>query len=660
MILNFFIIIFILEFSVVDPSHFYGGTITARPENVSQTTGTVQLIVRERWSWRKSYYPVASRCTNAIIAAQTPMIGDGSAVACVSGAACGSHWSTGGATMNTYTWCTDYSENLDTHSGEYYNTYPIPINASFSICFASNAWLNAMGSGSGGSWSVCGRISTVVRPDGYLNTSPVAVSLPIIYKQVQVQHTHVVQMSDFDGSDTLICRWATSSGNVNGADECAGICRSTVASVPASLTGSNCTMSFTLPRARWYYGVALQIEDFYDSAAVTANKPMSSVPMQFLFYGYNDSSSCSTPPAIIGERPNRACIGVPINVTLTLTVIVQIFCSGKNISDFISTVPRGVTKGPITKNTGTGNYEMILTWTPRADQYGPQGICMAAIDNTNIPSNQWCITYLVGFDSPEVIRPKLVQGSASPIGTVFQNQTTFSIQTSKFVNRPTRNGTTIYFNNVTGGIVQQFDCGWDPHVTYTGYTIVINFDTAPWVPGQFYYVTMDSGVASGTEFCGPESAPMYDPTFWVFNIWNPAVSSTTTTTTTPFTTVTVTTKPTSTTSINTLLTTTGIVITTTSVVTTTVTTSTSTTATTTTPLTVSTTTTESILSPISPKDFEEYCRQSIALMTSLILIALMPVHGLAMYGLFTKLDNTFNPSRIRTKQRHKQRMKRIL
>ncbi|CAF1552218.1 unnamed protein product [Adineta ricciae] len=64
---------------------------------------------------------------------------------------------------------------------------------------------------------------------------------------------------------------------------------------------------------------------------------------------------------------------------------------------------------------------------------------------------------------------------------------------------------------------------------------------------------MDSGVASGTEFCGPESAPITDPTFWVFNIWNPALSSTTTTTTTPFTTVTVTTKPTSTTSINTLV-----------------------------------------------------------------------------------------------------------
>ena len=52
---------------------------------------------------------------------------------------------------------------------------------------------------------------------------------------------------------------------------------------------------------------------------------------------------------------------------------------------------------------------------------------------------------------------------------------------------------------------------------------------------------------------GPESAPITDKTYWVYNIWNPAVSSTTTTTTTPFTTVTVTTKPTSTTSINTLV-----------------------------------------------------------------------------------------------------------
>ena len=58
-------------------------------------------------------------------------------------------------------------------------------------------------------------------------------------------------------------------------------------------------------------------------------------------------------------------------------------------------------------------------------------------------------------------------------------------------------------------------------------------------------------MASGTEFCGPESAPITDPSFWFFNIWNPVLSSPGTTTTTPPTTGTVTTRPPSTTTPNT-------------------------------------------------------------------------------------------------------------
>ena len=52
------------------------------------------------------------------------------------------------------------------------------------------------------------------------------------------------------------------------------------------------------------------------------------------------------------------------------------------------------------------------------------------IDNTDVQSEQWCITYLVGFDSPDIIRPTTVQGSASPLGTIFQNHTLFSIQSN--------------------------------------------------------------------------------------------------------------------------------------------------------------------------------------------------------------------------------------
>lgn len=54
----------------------------------------------------------------------------------------------------------------------------------------------------------------------------------------------------------------------------------------------------------------------------------------------------------------------------------------------------------------------------------------------------------------------------------------------------------IYFRDATlgGTLVQQYDCGWSPEITYTGFTIVIRFPVAPWIPGHFYYVTMDSGM----------------------------------------------------------------------------------------------------------------------------------------------------------------------
>ena len=69
-----------------------------------------------------------------------------------------------------------------------------------------------------------------------------------------------------------------------------------------------------------------------------------------------------------------------------------------------------------------------LLWTPSADQAGPQGFCAGAVDNTNVQSVPWCITYLVDYIAPNLQPPILVQGSASPIGTVFSNHTRFSIQ----------------------------------------------------------------------------------------------------------------------------------------------------------------------------------------------------------------------------------------
>ncbi|CAF3101921.1 unnamed protein product [Rotaria sp. Silwood2] len=111
------------------------------------------------------------------------------------------------------------------------------------------------------------------------------------------------------------------------------------------------------------------------------------------------------------------------------------------------------------------------------------------------------------------------------------------------VNRPGHNGTYVSFHDATlnGTVVLSYDAGWSSNIIYSGSTIIIYAPYA-WTPGHLYYITFDSGVSSGNDFCHAESQPIVDPTFWQFDIWNPAVSSTTTTTTTAPTTHTVTTR----------------------------------------------------------------------------------------------------------------------
>jgi len=77
-------------------------------------------------------------------------------------------------------------------------------------------------------------------------------------------------------------------------------------------------------------------------------------------------------------------------------------------------------------------------------------------------------------------------------------------------------------------------------------------------------ITFDnSGVATGTEFCGPQSKPIIDPTFWPFSVFNaPAFSNITGMSTSSTTTIipSVTTQAVSTTTANPSITTTGITV----------------------------------------------------------------------------------------------------
>jgi hypothetical protein len=208
----------------------------------------------------------------------------------------------------------DANALIESWAGEQYNTLTLPLKTSITMGFVGGNWFSLLFKGGGLGWSVVCRMNLALRPDGYINTSPVTNTLPVVFVPVNTQAVHVVQMADNDGTDILQCRWSNSDAatNYNQEDECSGVC----SGLPNTtvLFSSNCTLVFTLTLTNIYYACALQIEDYFNSSYTS---PMSSVPIQFLFYAYTPlASACATRPSIIGDRPNR---GMTSNSTLYYT-----------------------------------------------------------------------------------------------------------------------------------------------------------------------------------------------------------------------------------------------------------------------------------------------------------------------------------------------------
>jgi hypothetical protein len=62
---------------------------------------------------------------------------------------------------------------------------------------------------------------------------------------------------------------------------------------------------------------------------------------------------------------------------------------------------------------------------------------------------------------------------------------------------------------------------------------------------------------------------------------------------------------------------------------------------------------------MSPEDFVEDCKQSVAMGTLVSMLAMLPIHVTGMYVFFLKLDKMFNPHRILADQRRQNFAKRL-
>ncbi|CAF3299022.1 unnamed protein product [Rotaria socialis] len=167
MIIQFNIVVVLACISFVENSHFRGDTITWRPFNSTPSGSTVDIQIRQRYSWNRPVY----FCDDVYIVS-LGVIRDLSSVFCVSGTC--SNWNSN--RIYTQTYCTDYSFGGVVSSGEVYYTRTVPLNAAFS----SGDWLTNLVIGGGGLWSLVSLINTIVRAYGIINSSPIATTLPAI------------------------------------------------------------------------------------------------------------------------------------------------------------------------------------------------------------------------------------------------------------------------------------------------------------------------------------------------------------------------------------------------------------------------------------------------------------------------------------------------
>lgn len=62
---------------------------------------------------------------------------------------------------------------------------------------------------------------------------------------------------------------------------------------------------------------------------------------------------------------------------------------------------------------------------------------------------------------------------------------------------------------------------------------------------------------------------------------------------------------------------------------------------------------------MSMKDFEQNCKVSVAIGTTINMLVMIIIHIGGMYSLFIKIDKIFNPRRIMARQRHKMFLNRV-
>ena len=398
--------------------------------------------------------------------------------------------------------CTDFSIQENWSFGERFIAYSNDV-ALFNVAdevtigFTGCCWISSVG----GSWSLSTRLSLVKRNDtGRINSTPRAITAPVIRLQEGCNHTLALAVSDPDGDDVR-CRWA--STNL----ECGGICSTFPGAV---LDSASCMITYWANQGAGYKAAAIMLEDFSPGQS----EPFSSVGLQFLVLVVSSNSPCSQKPTFIHPTlPQATCVAIPAMATFMTQLTATSGGTGVSITEIQTTSPLGTSKGVLQHVVGTNTYYVNITWTPEPNQYNQTHLfCYTALNSAGLASEQTCIQFLTAH-----LPPTLINGTNIPNQEmVHPSNTTWHARFDTAIQRPSLAAFIIFYDNNTGNEVYRIDASLSPEISFHVSNEVSIRPNYIFAEKKKFYIQLSRGIVQGISGCGAGNEPIVDIDFWVF------------------------------------------------------------------------------------------------------------------------------------------------
>jgi len=396
--------------------------------------------------------------------------------------------------------CTDYSTEEDWSYGEYHLTVNFagttPDNT-VAIGFTGCCWVSF------GRWNLSTTFSVAKRSDtGLINSSPRAITSPVLRLQQGCNHTIVLAVSDPD-NDIVRCRWAVGR-------ECSGICN-TNTFIGATLDSDSCTIRYEANRATGYQAAAVMIEDFMPGSL----RPLSSVALQFLILIIPATEACSAQPKFVDPTlPNGVCISITPGATFTTQLTANSFSSSLSIVEFQTVSPIGTNRGQILHTPGSNVYYVNIAWTPSASQQNQTHLfCYTALNSVGVASEQRCVLLAAGYHAPVPYQ----EHSLSTKQLFYSSNIAILIKFDRAVKRPSLSAHFIFFEYYSEREVHRIDTSSSTEITFNNLTVMV-VPNHLFVERQTYYFTFERAVVQGIEGCGASNEPVMNKNFWVFAV----------------------------------------------------------------------------------------------------------------------------------------------